>query len=730
MNDIERIFSSATSEELVFPVRSTDHSGHVVHLALKGHAKLAADHLLHREMIGCLEETVGNVVRQLNLSFNRAILEQASGTKEQAEMGIITCGRIYETLAQIALNLFGLEKKIIGYSKEEVERTLAKIAKALNDLELLERKGILGNKCEGAPIAKAVATDILAEMKKVMQGFYRPPGSMISHVAKEIEDEIDEENVMESFLGACEKQILENVYYQLGEAGMCKFGNDYALGLRWLRHLGFVQVSTNPVLAAIAYDDEPAQWEGFKGESLCSDFKSVVGESPELLKNPEAYGDELAAKGTEVSVWPNLAVFRPIAIASDMYHGMISLQLNPMVADSFEVSFKDALKIYTDAEEFLRRYDQYLLWGYSGNLERGRPNIVFKVAGSSPASIEITKRLENLGIGTNNTVTFTVSQEVELILAKIEGRADAIKKGIPLTTVYETNMGGRLDDHLREIQAEELLKKALTKQKDKEAALKKLAEQLGAWEAVKGKPSLEEKIVAVCDRKHLKPLNKEPFIALLAECGVLSTSKQKVAELLTTLENDIQYCGILVTKRVYEIFFSPENIAKWEAYVKAKYGLTVSQAHDVLKGIDVLPASKRKPKETLLTMGATNMTHTEFPNHQMNVLNTSREPNFNIKDYCESVLKEIDPDITRRLAGEWVEIKDLFAQAYELTPSQITILKEAGITDADKYGCRGVEPSGWESLGSTVKTMNEFSKSYVQFKTRCIEFARKLAARK
>ncbi len=38
--------------------------------------------------------------------------------------------------------------------------------------------------------------------------------------------------------------------------GKCKFGNDYALGLRWLRHLGFEQVSTNPVLAARAYQDE------------------------------------------------------------------------------------------------------------------------------------------------------------------------------------------------------------------------------------------------------------------------------------------------------------------------------------------------------------------------------------------------------------------------------------------------------------------------------------------
>ena len=730
MNHLEEVISSASPEELEFPAPSTDHSGHIVYLALKGHTKLAADHLLHTEMIGHLEETVGNIIRQLNLIFNRALLERAGETELKEERSMLACARVYEALAQTALDLFGLEREIVGFSEGEVERTLTKITRALKDFENLERNGVHSGGSEEALIAKAVLNGILSEMKKVMHGYYRAPGSMVAHVAEEIEKGMDKGNIMESFLNLAKEQIRENIYYKIGEAGMCKFGNDYAIGLRWLRHLGFVQVSTNPSLAAIAYDDDPSQWEGYRGENLCSDFRTMSKEDLEWFENPEAYGDQMAAKGTEVSVWPNLAVFRPIAVASNMYHGMISLQLNPNVADSFEVSLRDAVKIYTDAEEFLRKYDQYLLWGYSENVERGRPNIVFKVAGSSPASIHITKKLESLGIGTNNTVTFTVSQEVQLILAKMEGRAEAVKKGIPLTTVYETNMGGRLDDHIREEHAEDLLKKALEKVDDKEEALSRLAEQLGARDAVKEKTSLENKIRTVCSRRFLRPLNKEPLINFLAKNGVPSSSKEDVTEYLATLESDIEYCGILVTKRVYEIFFSPENRPKWIAYLQSKYGLTKEQAEEVMRGIDVLPASKRKPKETLLTLGDLHMTHTEFPNHQMNILMTSRKSSFNIKEYKASVLKEISPEIVRRLTEKWSDIKDLFAESYELTPSQQEVLKDARIANPEKYGSRGLQPSEWSAFGATVKTMNEFSRSYEQFKKRCIEFIRKVSEEK
>jgi hypothetical protein len=720
---VSDIIRFSKPESLDFPALSANHAEHVVYLAQKGYTKLAADHLLHREMIGHLEETVGSVIRRFNLIFNRIFLKREDSNATEYGENILLCARIYDTLIQMALNLIGFERDIVGFPNAESNEAYLKIVEALESFEDMERNGTH----DVAPIAETVTRAIISDMSKVMSGFYRPPGSMLTHMAREIEKNIEWSRALTSFLNSAKNQIQGNIYYRLSKAGICRFGNDYALGLRWLRHLGFVQVSTNPVLAAASYDDDPSLWDGYKGEDLCPDFKSEIEENLEMLEKPHLFSDELAAKGTEISIWPNLVVFRPIAVASNMRHGMISLQLNPKIADDFEKSFREALKIYFDAEKFLRKYDHYLLWGYSASFEHGRPNIVFKVAGSSPAAIELTRKLESLGIGTNNTVTFTVSQEVELILAKISGRAKAVKKGIRPTTVYETNMGGRLDDHIREVQAEELLREALKRSKNTDEDLRRLFEALGGiWGEIKDKASLEDKIRAICSRRFLSPINKEPFINFLAEYGVPYASRDKVADYLARLEEDISYCGILVTKRVYEIFFSLENRPKWISYIQSKFNLSPEQAEMVLQGIDVLPASKRKPKETLLTLGSMHITHTEFPNHQTNVLLESLKADFNPENYRDSILREVDPEIALRLSLGWSETADNFVKAYELTPEQIKVLEEVGVANPYKYGTRGLRPSEWGSYGATVKTMEEFSRSYEQFKKKCVEFALKL----
>lgn len=719
--NISDTISSSKPERLDFPMLSADHAGHVVYLTEKGYAKLAADHLLHREMIGRLEETVGNIIRQFNLIFNKIFLKPENCSSIEYGEGVPLCARIYDALIQMALNFMGLEKEIVGFPEAESNRACLKIVEALKSFEDMEKDGMRN----GAPIAEAVTRAILSDMSKVMSGFYRPPGSMLAYMAREIEKNIDWGNILTSFLNSVKNQIQSNIYYRLSKVGICKFGNDYALGLRWLRHLGFVQVSTNPVLAAASYDDDPSLWDSYKGEDLCPDFKSMIEGNCEILEKPHLFSDELAAKGTEVSIWPNLVVFRPIAVASSMRHGMVSLQLNPNIAGDFEKSFREALKIYLDAEKFLRKYDHYLLWGYSASFEHGRPNIVFKVAGSSPAAIKLTRKLESLGIGTNNTVTFTVSQEVELILAKISGRAEAVKKGIRPTTVYETNMGGRLDDHIREVQAEELLREALKRSRSADEDLRKLSEAMNAWGEIKDKTSLNDKIRILCSRRFLSPLNKEPFINFLAEHGVPYASKNKIADYLARLEEDISYCGILVTKRVYEIFFGQENRPKWIFYIQSKFNLAPEQAEMVLQGIDVLPASKRKPKETLLTLGSTHLTHTEFPNHQTNVLLEGQKAGFNPENYRDSILWEVDPEIALRLSAGWGETADNFIKAYELTPEQSRVLGEVGIANLYRYGTRGLSPSEWGSYGATVKTMEEFSRSYEEFKKKCVEFALK-----
>jgi len=728
IQDVKTIISSLTPEEPEFPVLSTDHSDHVVRLALKGQTRVAADHLLNKEMVGHLEETVGSIIRALNIKFISSMIELAMGMEKGKH--VLACAKAYDLLIQIALNLFGLEsRKTVGFPEEEIERTLKLIGNALESWEGVEKRGAFGEGDGTAPIAKFVVEEILSEMKKVMSAFYKEPGSMLSYLAENIEKSIREDSILVSFLHEARKQIQNNVYYKMGEKGICKFGNDYALGLRWLRHMGYVQVSTNPSLAAIAYEDEPSLWEGYEkqfyAENLCKSLKTVSEEHPEWRENPEKYGDETAAYGTEVSIWPNLAVFRPIAAASSMFHGMISLQLNPNIADSYEASIRDAFKIYSEAEEFLKKYDEYLLWGYSKNIERGRPNIVFKVAGSAPAAIDITTDLESHGIGTNNTVAFTVSQETRLILAKMEGRAQAVRRGIHPTTVYETNMGGRLDDHIREHKAEKLLRRALEKVKDKDEALEELAERLGALEEVKNAVSMDEKIRTICHRRFLSPINKAPFIDLLARTGILGDSKEGVAERLSELENDIGQGGIFVTKRVYEIFFSPENKPKWLAYTQSRYGLTEEQANEVLMGIHILPASKRKPAETLRTIASEYMVHTEFPNHQMNVLMRSEEPKFDIEDYRNSVMEPPDPETLIRLLKD-EDVGEIFRGAWELTPYLVERLKEAGIADAEKYGTDGLRPSEWAELGSTEKTMREFSDSYEKFKKKCICYIRKV----
>jgi transaldolase len=702
------------SQTLKIYEQSTDHSNHIFLLTLNGLTRLAADHILHKEMVGNLEAIIGNVIRALNIEFQKSLIDF-----DKKENFLIRA-RAYDLLIQIALNLYGLESKIIGFSKREKEKTLKIIENTLKDWEYTEKE-ILKNKNEGKIASKFVIEENLSEMKKVMSpsGYFRAPGSMISYMAENIEKGLKEDSILLSFLSEAKKQIEKNIYYKLGEKGFCKFGNDYALGLRWMRHLGFVQVSTNPSLAAIAYLDDPSLWEGYEekfySENLCRSFKKIIEEHPELLENPEKHGDELAAYGTEVSIWPNLAIFRPIAINSNMFLGMVSLQLNPTIADSYEKSIKNALKIYSDAQEFFKEYDKYLLWGYSQSIERGRPNIVFKVAGSSPAAINITSHLESLGIGTNNTVTFTVSQEVELILAKIEGRAKAIKKGILLTTVYETNMGGRFEDFIREYKAEKLIRKALERINNKEQALNDLAEKLGIKE-VKNIKSIEEKIIKISS--HLRPLDTQPFIDFLYKAGVSDAKR------LTEIEKDISQASICITKRVYEIFFHPKNRLKWLKYIQSKYGLTKEQAYEVLKGIHVLPASKRKPAETLETLANDYMVHTEFPNHQKNVLMESMKPNFKIEKLKNSVMKPIDQELISRLIKD-EDIGEVFRSSWELTPNLIKKLKEAKILNAEKYGTKGLTPEKWAEFGSTIRTMNEFSNSYEKFKKECIEHIKK-----
>ncbi|MCX8188938.1 MAG: transaldolase family protein [Nitrososphaeria archaeon] len=698
---------SVKPKPLSSPIESFDHVDHVVKLALDGHDKLAADHLLNKEMIGSLASTIGSITRTLSLEFYKS---EYLGSQESQ----LKRFRIHNVLMQIALNLFGYERIIVGFNEDEVNISLEYIFQTLSELESSEKK------MSSSPVAGAVVDRTLSDMKMVMSKFYRSPGSMVSKMAESIEKKVDEENAVSSFLKAAKDEIQGNIYYRLS-LSKNRFGNDYALGLRWLRHLGFVQVSTNPVLAAAAYIDDETLWEGYCGESLCADFKTVVNENPKWVTSPETYADEMTMKATEVSVFPNLAIFRPIAIASNFEHGMVSYQLNPHVSSSVEGSLKDALQIYSDAYDFLKRYDSYLLWGYSNKrVEIGRPNLVFKVPGNNSAAIEITSVLESLGIGTNNTETYTVSQEAYLIISKIDGRAKAVKKGFHVTTSYETTMCGRLNDHLREVQAEILLNRMYSMESGKVLVME-LAKAFGikGFEAM----SKDTLIRTLSDRKYLSSLTNENFVKIILASKILGSSERDVVQYLERLEDDIGKAGIAVSQILFKLFFTPESRSKWFNYIKQRYGLNDSQADEVLDGIHVLPASKRKPRETLLTLSPHNMTNTEFPNHQANVMLESLRVDFDIKKYDNAVVNlMVDKESIYRLT-EVYDIKEDCRLALELTPELKNFFKEVGI-EID-IGERGIRPEDWPKFGAVIKTKTEFTNAYNDFKAKVLEFVKK-----
>lgn len=713
--DVYEVLSSAKPEELRHPCESLDYADHVVKTTMMGYPQLAADSLLNPDLIGRLADVVGAIIRQLNLMFMEPIW-----VKKKMEDLIIQRGRAYDVLLEIAINLFGLEREWVGFTDRDVEDTLKIIRNTLSLWENTERKDF-----GSAEVAKAVVKMKIEDMKKVMRGDPRGIKSMVASMGENVERKLKEDNITLSFLDALREEIQTNVYYVMSKRGMCRFGNDYALGLRWLRRLGYVQVSTNPVLAAIAYRDDPSLW---------SKLEDYLRKNPDYLKSIDEHQDELAMLATMLALWPNMEVFRPIFYLKEFSDGMISYQLNPNVADNVDRSIEDALKIYKATQEYFMKYDEYLLWGWSKDVERGRPNIVFKVAGSSPAAIDITSILESLGIGTNNTITFTVSQEVALILAKICGRAKAVKMGIKTTKVYETNMGGRLEGHLREAKAAQLIMEALKRFEDPEAKLLEFCRKLGvpaadkteAWTGATGwgynftAKSLEEKVVLTSFNQYLKTLDNEHLASLLVEAKLFD-SKDKALNYLMDWEEAIRLAGTLVAQRVWWIFFSSENKVKWINYLISEYGLTREEAENVLNGIDVLPASKRRPMDTLLTLARWNMTNTEFPDHQLNVLKESQSYNFNLSKYDNAIMMKHDYRIVELLSQ-----LDDFVKAYELTPDLSELLRKVGIEVGD-MGIRGLTYNEWGSFGSTVKTMTGFTEAYNSFRSRVVETARKVA---
>jgi len=685
---INQIVDSSIPERLSLEERppiDDDHVAHVLQLIQMGQATLAADHLLFPEMSGILSKTMGGVIRELNLLFPLSA-PISSDTEGFLKWTVHFRQYAYEALQEMALNFYGLESRWLN--ETEKTESIQYILAVLEEWENLERRE------GGFSVAEAVIRKWLARMKTVQKG-----NSMVAQTALRIEDGLDfKKNVLVNFLKKAEKEIKGNIYYRMVLEGKCKFGNDYALGLRWLRHLGYEQVSTNPVLAARAYSDDPA---------LTGIFREEARQHPNFKQwcaNPSKYAQEITLYATLLALWDNLQVFRPIFfnLRETSGGGVVSFQLNPNVAHLFEESVRDVFQAFSTASEEMDLYDQYLLAGYRMDGEKGRPNMVIKVAATTPIARNITRMINAYGFGSNITVDFTVSQEATLLLDEMEGMARAIRKGIRPTQLYMTNMGGRLESHLREVKLEELfeeLKRKLGEEKAREK-LTRLSVANGTNDKVSKAKTYGEKVWAATRFAHGQKKIDDPICEALKEVAP--------KESLQGWEDVISKSGTLVARRVWGIFFSDANRKCWAAYLMKKYGLTRDQANFILDRIHYLPASKRKPFDTYWTLSSRNLVHTEFPDHQENVRKMAEGPQFNLKEYGESISHTFSKAIVEQL-GQMAD----FRKAFEINSELAQVFKEVGISE--EMGLGGLTPSEWPGFGPVQKTLAEFKAAYDNF---------------
>ena len=679
------------------PPITDDHVAHICQLAQIGQTSLAADHLLFPEINGILPKTVSGVIRELNILFfqSRPLDDETEATFQRR---VLFRQYAYEVLVEMALNFYGLESRWLLAPEKKVS-----VQYILNALEEWENR----EKSEGEySVARAVVRKWLEGMKKVQKG-----NSMVAKTASRIEGNLDlGKNILGDFLKNAEEEIKGNIYYRLVKEGRCRFGNDYALGLRWLRHLGFEQVSTNPVLAARAYQDNP---------DLSDTFREELRRHPkfhEWSSAPSLHGEEVALFATLLALWDNLYVFRPIFfnLRNESGGGIVSFQLNPNIAHLVEESIRDVFKAFSLASENILIYDRYLLAGYRMDAEKGRANMVIKVAATTPAARTITRTINTYGFGSNITVDYSVSQEATLILEEMDGMAGALRKGIQPTQLYMTNMGGRLESHLREVKLEELFEALKKKAGEQEATekVKRLSETNGTKEKVAKASTYQEKVVAATRFANQRTIN-DPVCEALEDVA----SKQALLD----WEDAISRSGTFVARRAWSIFFSPKNRLRWTRYLRKKYGVTQAQAKLILHRIYYLPASKRKPFDTYWTLSSRNLVHTEFPDHQENVRTMSERQGFRLKSYENSISKIFPPQFLQLLN----QLED-FRKAYEINPELEKIFKSVGI--AGNFGPGGLKPEEWPEFGPVQKTLTEFKASYDAFEKEMVSTLQKLVS--
>jgi len=304
--------------------------------------------------------------------------------------------KIFATTIRMGLNLQGLDGQIVGIPPDIGNEALGILLEKSQPLE-----------AQDVSSASLAVDMFLKGMESVNSG-----DSLLSYMAEKIRERIVASRSISSFICAFGDISRQTVYWKMVEKRYCKFGNDYARGLEMLRHLGFSQVSTNPVLAAKAFDEDPL---------LRDQLLDEINTHSDWVSDPKIHGDAMTLSATLMALWPNLEVFRPLSVRTQNMDYMISFQLNPNIAEDADASIEDAKNAYNLAAKHLTEYDQRLGLTNPGAVP---PNIVLKVAGSSTAARKITRELNAAGIGTNNTVVYTVGQEVQLILDSLREKLE------------------------------------------------------------------------------------------------------------------------------------------------------------------------------------------------------------------------------------------------------------------------------------------------------------------
>jgi hypothetical protein len=154
-----------------------------------------------------------------------------------------------------------------------------------------------------------------------------------------------------------------------------------------------------------------------------------------------------------------------------------------------------------------------------------------------------------------------------------------------------------------------------------------------------------------------------------------------------------------------------------------KQGLTQDQVRWIMNRIHYLPASKRKPFDTYWTLSSRNLVHTEFPDHQENVRRMAEEPQFNLKEYEESISHTFPSEILEQLS----QIED-FQKAFQINSELAETFKEVGILE--EFGLKGLKPSDWPTFGPVQKTLTEFKSAYDTFRGEMVSHLQTLVRKK